>query len=172
MISYLKINNLALLEAVELDLSQGFVVVTGETGAGKSVLLGALKLLCGHKADRSLVRHGSESCEVQAILHLEGRTDLQDFLSGLGVEWDPSEALLLRRVIFPEKPGRQSINGVQVTLRQLRDLADFWIDFHGPGEPQKLGDQQFQLSMIDAFGKYPEALESYRQSYDHWQLWR
>src|SRR5690606_5167828 len=115
-----------------------FIAVTGETGAGKSVLLGALSLLAGNRADKTLIRAGADALEVEAALHVANPTRLAAKLEELGLPPPDEGALILRRTLSRTKPPRIQINGALATLAQLVALGEAWIDFHGPGEPQKL----------------------------------
>ena len=138
MIRRLQIRDLALMDRTELELGSGFTVVTGETGAGKSVLLGALSLLAGNRAAKTIVRKGAEECSVEAELETDGDKRFDEALKSLDLPACDDGLLILKRSVHATKAGRISINGGSATLTQLQQLGELWIDFHGPGEPQKL----------------------------------
>ena len=169
MLQYLNISNLALLEKASIDFDSGFTVVTGETGAGKSVFLGALSLLSGSRLDKSIIRSGSEICEVEAALYFEDSTELDAFLKELDLPLCEEGTLLLRRSLHVSKPSKISINGSLATLANLQLLGSRWVDFHGPGEPQRLLKSECQLEMIDLYAQLEEEAAAYEKAYDEWK---
>ena len=162
MIRRLLIRDLALMDRAELSFGPGFTVVTGETGAGKSVLLGALSLLAGNRAPKTIVRKGAEECSVEAELECgdDGRFDA--LLEELGLPPCEEGLLILKRSVHATRAGRISVNGGSATLAQLQRLGELWIDFHGPGEPQKLMRAGTQLEMLDLHAGLAPRLEEYR----------
>lgn len=169
MLQTLRIENLALMDAVTLDFEGGFTAVTGETGAGKSILLGALALLSGARADKTLIRHGSEACTLEAVLHLPGAGRLWELLEEMGLPACEEDTLVLRRVLSANRASRVQVNGGLATQAQLQQLGHCWIDFHGPGEPQKLFHEAEQLALLDLFAGHGKELEAYRQGYAAWR---
>lgn len=169
MLTYLRIENLALLEAVELEFAPGFTALTGETGAGKSVLLGALSLLAGNRAEKTLIRSGADQCTVEAILDMSDARRLERFLDQASLPACEEGQLLIKRVVARDKASRVLINGSVATLSQLQQLAGLWIDFHGPGEPQKLFAENEQLRLLDWFAGLRGQLAEYRALYDAWR---
>ena len=167
MIRRLQIRDLALMDRTELELGAGFTVVTGETGAGKSVLLGALSLLAGNRAAKTIVRKGAEECSVEAELETDGDKRFDDVLKSLDLPECDDGLLILKRSVHATKAGRISINGGSATLTQLQQLGELWIDFHGPGEPQKLMRAETQLEMLDLHAGLASALATYRTG---WRL--
>jgi len=153
MLQYLRISNLALLEKIELEFEGGFTAVTGETGAGKSVLLGALSLLAGNRAEKSIIRQGADACEVEGVLHFKDTKTIDTALEKLGLPACEDGALVLRRSLSRSKAARIHINGALATLAALETLGENWIDFHGPGEPQKLFKESVQLELLDAYAR-------------------
>ena len=162
MIRRLLIRDLALMDRTELELGPGFTVVTGETGAGKSVLLGALSLLAGNRAAKTIVRKGAEECAVEAELEVGDDQRFDEVLKGLDLPSCEDDLLILKRSVHATKSGRISINGGSATLSQLQQLGELWIDFHGPGEPQKLMRVETQLEMLDLHAGLGVALATYR----------
>ena len=169
MLQYLRIANLALLDAVELEFDAGFIALTGETGAGKSVLLGALSLLSGARAEKTIIRRGADACEVEAVIHFSDTSDINQRLASLDLPPCEEGSLLLSRTIPREKAARVQINGVLTTLRALQEIGEGWIDFHGPGEPQKLFSEAWQLTLLDAYTEHGEAMDAYRSGYRSWR---
>lgn len=169
MLYYLRIENLALMDRTELEFGRGLTVVTGETGAGKSVLLGALSLLAGNRGEKTIIRQGAESCTVEASLHFEDCQHVDASLEALGLPACEEGQLVLRRVIHRSKPVRVHINGTLATLSALGDLGEEWIDFHGPGEPQKLFRESHQLAMLDRFADNDGLLNQYSAWFRDWR---
>jgi DNA repair protein RecN (Recombination protein N) len=169
MLQTLRIENLALMDAVSLEFAPGFTAVTGETGAGKSVLLGALSLLSGARADKTLIRQGTETCTLEAAFHLTESGRLDALLDEMGLPACEEGQLLLRRMLSTSKPARIQINGAMATLAQLQEVGKQWIDFHGPGEPQKLFHESEQLALLDLFGELKQDLAEYRKAYREWR---
>ena len=167
MIRRLQIRDLALMDRTELELGSGFTVVTGETGAGKSVLLGALSLLAGNRAAKTIVRKGAEECSVEAELETDGDKRFDEVLKSLDLPACDDGLLILKRSVHTTKAGRITINGGSATLTQLQQLGELWIDFHGPGEPQKLMRAETQLEMLDLHAGLASALATYRTG---WRL--
>ncbi len=169
MLQYLTISNLALLERASIEFEDGFTVVTGETGAGKSVFLGALSLLSGARSDKSAIRSGEDRCEVEAALHFLDPSGINSLLVEMGLPECEDGTLLLKRSLRATKASRISINGSLATLANLQLLGSFWIDFHGPGEPQRLLKNECQLEMIDLFARLQVEARGYRKAYDEWR---
>ncbi len=153
MIQYLRIQNLALLEEAELEFDGGFTCVTGETGAGKSILLGALSFLSGSRTDKSLIRQEAETCAVEAALYLKESGGVDAFLEAQGLPVCEEGVLLLRRSFSRQRIPQIQVNGAVTTLAVLKELGQRWIDFHGPGEPQKLFKEAVQLELLDAYAR-------------------
>ncbi len=168
MLQYLKIRNLALLDEVLLELDAGFTAVTGETGAGKSVLLGALSLLSGGRADKTMIRNGADQLEVEGAIYFSDSTAIDRVLDKAELPLCEEGVLLLKRRIHRDKMQRIQINGSMATLTQLRLLGEVWIDFHGPGEPQKLFEERYQLEMLDIYAENADRLADYKTHYEDW----
>ena len=163
MLRRLRIKNLAVVEEVEWELGKGFNALTGETGAGKSILIDAFLLLLGERADKSLVRTGAESCLVEGELGEAG--DFRKWLEEKGVEPDPDGALVIKRQISATGTGRQFLNGSAVTLGVLKELGDRLVDLHGPHDHQTLLSPNAQRAALDSFGGLEQELESVRSAW-------
>jgi len=153
MLASLRIKNLALVDEIRLELSAGLVAITGETGAGKSVIIGALNLLLGQRADRNLLRAGAESCTVEAVFEVARLgAGLAAFLEEHGLEPCDRGQLILKRTFSAAGTNRQFINGSPATLDVLSELGDRLVDMHGPHDHQSLLRTGRQLAILDAYG--------------------
>ena len=162
MLTDLRIKNLALVDDLSIELGSGYNAVTGETGAGKSVIIGALGLVLGERADRTLLRDGSEQCSVEAIIDITGMSkDFHDFLESCGLEPCESNQLLLKRVFSASGTNRQFINGSPTTLNLLASVGEWLVDIHGPHDHQSLLKASRQLEILDAYG----GLENQRKEF-------
>ena len=158
MLTTLRIKNLALVADLTLDLEPGYNVITGETGAGKSVLIGALSLLLGERADRGLIRGGCDSCVVEAVFEISKlRAPLPAFLEENGLEPCQDGQMVLKRIFTAAGSNRQFVNGSPTTLNVLAALGEWLVDIHGPHDHQSLLHPARQLDILDAFGNCGEA---------------
>jgi DNA repair protein RecN (Recombination protein N) len=152
MLSTLRIKNLALVSDLTLQLQPGFNVITGETGAGKSIIIGALNLLLGERADRTLLRAGCEACAVEAVFDLHhSRAVPAGFFEENGLEPCADHQLILKRAFTVAGANRQFVNGSPTTLQVLAALGQELVDMHGPHEHQSLLHPARQLDILDAF---------------------
>ncbi len=147
----LRIRNLALVEDLLWEPPGGCVAITGETGAGKSILIGAVKLLLGERADKSLVRSGEETCTVEGVFALAADSPAHALLDAGGVEPCEDGQLIIRRTVTLAGGGKQYANGSPCTLALLRQVGDLLVDLHGPHDHQSLFSREQQLSLLDAF---------------------
>jgi len=162
----LRIRNLALVEFLDWELEPGFTVVTGETGAGKSIILGALKLLLGERADKTLIRTGAEQCSVEGLFEIADPVRVNELLSEQGIDPCEGDQLLLRRLLATNGTNRQFINGCQTTLSVLKEVGDGLVDLHGPHDHQSLLAREYQLRLVDAFGGSEEVYHSFRETFE------
>jgi len=149
----LRIRNLALVEDLFWEPGPGFTAITGETGAGKSVIIGALNLLIGERADKSLIRSGADTCTVEAVFDGVADPRLASVLEEAGVEPCEEERLLLKRSLSTEGSGRQFVNGSPCTLALLRSLGVQLVDLHGPHDHQSLFSRDQQTRLLDSFAE-------------------
>ena len=153
MLTTLRIKNLALVSDLTLEIQPGCNVITGETGAGKSIIIGALNLVLGQRADRSLIRSGEESCSVEAVFDVKKlRAPLKNFLEENGLEPCDEHQLVLKRTFTSAGTNRQFINGSPTTLATLGSIGEWLVDMHGPHDHQSLLHPAKQLAILDAFG--------------------
>jgi DNA repair protein RecN (Recombination protein N) len=147
----LRIRNLALVEDLTWHPGAGLVAITGETGAGKSLLIGALQLLLGERADKALIRAGAESCTVEAVFEIGEARELDAWLGEQGAEPCAEGELLLKRTLSATGAGRQFLNGSACTLSALKALGDRLVDLHGPHDHQSLFSREAQTRVLDAY---------------------
>jgi DNA repair protein RecN (Recombination protein N) len=156
MLVSLRIRNLALIDDLTWELGPGFNTLTGETGAGKSILIDALNLLLGERADKTLIRSGADACMVEAELQLRDDAAAKEINAQLEESAaEPCEglALLLKRTVSSTGTNRQFINGSPVPLQALKSLGDRLVDVHGPHDHQSLLANDKQAELLDAYGK-------------------
>ncbi|MGA2788411.1 MAG: DNA repair protein RecN [Verrucomicrobiota bacterium] len=162
MLTALRIKNLALVPDLTLELQPGCNVITGETGAGKSIIIGALNLVLGERADRTLIRSGEESCSVEAVFDVGVQAsacsrgtlkrEVQHFLEENGLEPCEENQLVLKRTFTTGGTNRQFVNGSATTLNVLAAIGEWLVDMHGPHDHQSLLHPAKQLAILDALG--------------------
>ena len=162
MLTTLRIKNLALVADLTLELQPGYNVITGETGAGKSILIGALNLVLGERADRTLIRSGSDSCSVEAVFDVAKlKAPLKSFLDDNGLEPCEDGQLVLKRTFTANGTNRQFVNGSPTTLNILATIGEWLVDIHGPHDHQSLLHPAKQLAILDAFGGLDKDREAF-----------
>ncbi len=167
MLQTLFVKDFAIVGEAEIGFAAGLTVVTGETGAGKSLLIDALLLLAGNRADASVVRHGSERAELIAEFALADAPAARAWLAG--EEFDDGDACQLRRVIRAEGSSRAWINGRPATLTQMQTLAGTLIEIHGQHEHQALLERTSQLALLDAYGGHADVLANVTALAERWR---
>lgn len=169
MLAVLKIKNLALVDDLTWELGPRLVTVTGETGAGKSMIVGALKLILGDRAERELVRAGETHCTVEAVFELPNRDEVNEILVRSGLEPCEEDSIVLKRVFSITGKNKQFINCAPATLQVLKELGEVLVDLHGPHDHQSLMSQERQLTMLDAYAGTEEIGKAYRVAYQEWR---
>jgi len=167
MLAQLQIRDFAIVEAVELELARGFTTLTGETGAGKSILVDALLLAVGGRADSTAVRHGAERAEVSATFDVTANTAARAWLEEQCIE-HPGECVL-RRVVGTDGRGRAYVNGRTVPLQSLRELGELLVDVHGQLEFQSLSRRPYQRQLLDGSGALAPLVSAVREAYRAWR---
>ncbi len=165
MLKRLTVRNLALVEHLGVDFEPGLNVITGETGAGKSIFIGALGLLLGERADKTLIRSGEDACAVEAAFDVGTAPGVADLLAELSLPPCEEDLLAIRRVVR-ESGGQNLVNDAPVTLQVLRRLGDLLVDMHGPHDHQSLFRPEAQLDILDAFGGAGPARAAFRAAFD------
>ncbi len=166
MLKEVHIRNYVLIDRLDIDFRDGFSVMTGETGAGKSIILGAMNLLLGGRADSKAIRQGADKCTIEGCFRITGY-GLDLFFRDNNLDYDPEETIM-RRELSSSGKSRAFINDTPVTLTQLRDLGCRLIDIHSQHQNLALGTQSFQLDVVDTIASNGAARTAYEQSYDHW----
>ena len=167
MIKHLHIENYALIEALDLELHSGFSVITGETGAGKSIILGAIGLLLGQRADMKAIKVGAKRCVVEATFDV-GSYGMQDFFEENDLDFDASECIV-RRELTASGKSRAFINDTPASLAQLKELGEQLIDIHSQHKNLLLGKEDFQLGTLDIVAKNDKLLNEYKTEYKEYR---
>ena len=160
MLASISIKNYALINELHIDFSSGLSIITGETGAGKSILLGALGLVLGNRADSSTLKNTTRKCIVEAILSVE-KYNLQDFFETEDIDYEINT--IIRREILPSGKSRAFVNDTPVTLSVLTALRSKLIDIHSQHQTLQVSDQQFQFQLLDVFANNESKLASYQR---------
>ncbi|NLN00378.1 MAG: DNA repair protein RecN [Lentisphaerae bacterium] len=169
MLCQLTVKNLAIVETARVGFTPGLNVVTGETGSGKSVLIGALSLLLGERADKSAIRSGSAEATVEACFELADSRAVDAALEAAGLPPCEDGQLIVRRTLSTTGAGRNWINDSATTLQTLRSVSEPLVDMHGPYDHQSLLSPDFQRELLDAFGHCDTARTAYHAAYQAWR---
>ncbi|HSM68138.1 MAG TPA: AAA family ATPase, partial [Xanthomonadales bacterium] len=167
MLKHLNIANFAIIPSLALEFQPGFTAITGETGAGKSILVDALGLLLGARSDSTWVRQGMERAELTAEFDISGNPAATEWLAE--AELDSSGGCLLRRSIAANGRSRAWINGTPVTVQQLNELGELLVEIHGQNEHVRLTSPAQQFRLLDGSGGYAEQLQAVRESHAAWK---
>ncbi|WP_316634630.1 DNA repair protein RecN [uncultured Flavobacterium sp.] len=160
MITSLSIKNYALIEKLAIDFSKGFSIITGETGAGKSIILGAIGLVLGKRADLTSLKNKEEKCVIEAHFEIS-KYNLKDFFESNDLDYE--DETIIRREILPSGKSRAFINDSPVNLQELQDLSLFLIDIHSQQQTQELSDEGVQFKIIDAIANNSETILLYQK---------
>jgi len=160
MITSLSIKNYALIEKLAIDFSKGFSIITGETGAGKSIILGAIGLVLGKRADLTSLKNKEEKCIIEAHFEIS-KYNLKDFFEANDLDYE--DETIIRREILPSGKSRAFINDSPVNLQELQDLSLFLIDIHSQQQTQELSDENVQFKIIDAIANNGETISAYQK---------
>jgi len=158
LLTSLSIKNFALIEKLQIDFSENFSIITGETGAGKSILLGALGLVLGKRADLSSLKNKEEKCVIEAQFEIS-RYGLQSFFDSNDLDYE--NETIIRREILPSGKSRAFVNDSPVNLQELQELGQFLIDIHSQHQTQELSEENFQFDIIDSIGNNQKLLSEY-----------
>lgn len=164
MLKHLYIKNFALIDILDIDLYPGFSVITGETGAGKSIVLGAIGLLLGQRADLKTLKQGAERCVIEAHFDLS-RYDMKDFFDENDIEYDANDCIIRRELTAAGK-SRAFINDTPVQLSMLKELGERLVDVHSQHQNLLLNKQDFQMSVLDIIADDAKELANYKASYE------
>lgn len=167
MLALLKIRNLALVDELAWQLGPGLTSVTGETGAGKSVIVGALKMILGDRADKSLIRTGEDTCTIESVFDLKDPAGINALLADGGLPPCEDSQIIIRRTLSTTI-NRQFINDSPVTLSLLKKIGGSLVDLHGPHDHQSLLSQERQLALLDAYSANGPILSEYHSAHRTW----
>ena len=167
MLKSLFIKNYVLINQLDLDFAEGFHAFTGETGAGKSIIVGALSLLLGNRADYSVIRDKEKSCEISALFNIKNNLEVKNWLNEQEIEHD--NELECRRVITADGRSKSWINSRPCTINSLKELGSFLVQIHGQHDQIKLNNAKYQLATIDETGGYESLLKQIFQTYSDWK---
>ena len=163
MLKQLYIKNFTLIDELDIEFHTGFSVITGETGAGKSIILGAIGLLLGQRADSKTIKQGADRCIIEAHFDLS-RYSLQNFFTDNDIDYDATDCIIRRELTSAGK-SRAFVNDTPVSLAMLKELGDMLVDVHSQHQNLLLGKQDFQLEVIDTLANAHEVLNTYQQSF-------
>lgn len=159
MITSLSIKNYALIEKLSIDFSKGFSIITGETGAGKSIILGAIGLVLGKRADLTSLKNKEEKCVIEAQFEIS-KYNLKEFFEANDLDYE--DETIIRREILPSGKSRAFINDSPVNLQELQDLSLFLIDIHSQQQTQELSEESVQFKIIDAIASNGDTIAVYQ----------
>jgi DNA repair protein RecN (Recombination protein N) len=162
MLQRLVIQNYALIESLDIQFSEGLSIITGETGAGKSILLGALSMILGQRADTQALLNKEKKCVVEGEFYIKSYA-LQDFFNASELEY--ADTTIIRREISPEGKSRAFVNDSPVNLNQLKELSGLLMDIHSQHETLSINKSDFQLAVVDAYAGHTEEVHAYRVRY-------
>ncbi|MCE5330831.1 MAG: DNA repair protein RecN [Bacteroidales bacterium] len=168
MLKSLYISNYALISELQIDFEKGFSVITGETGAGKSIIIGALSLILGQRAESKTIKTDAEKCVIEAEFDISGYKYLGEFFSNNDLDFS-GDSCLIRRELINTGKSRAFINDTPVSLNVLRDLTIRLIDIHSQHDNLLLSNENYQLEVVDTIAKNSELLASYSVIYNDWQ---
>ena len=166
MLTHIFIRNFAIIDELDLDLKNGMTTLTGETGAGKSILLDAIGLILGDRADSNNVKHGAEKAEISASFDIKKMPEIQKWLSENDLEND--DECIIRRIVSKDGRSKAYINGSTATLQQIRSAGEMLIDIHGQHEHQSLMRRDIQRRLLDDYSSDNDLLNEVRSAYDIW----
>jgi DNA repair protein RecN (Recombination protein N) len=167
MLQRLSIQNYAIIDELEIDFSGKLNIITGETGAGKSIIVGALGLILGERADSGALVNKVKKCIIEGNFNAEGRKEIKEFLKQNDL--DPEEQLVLRREIAVNGKSRAFINDTPVNLDQLRQLSSLLVDLHQQFDSLQVGETDFQRQVLDALAGHFSLIEEYQKKFHEWQ---
>lgn len=167
MLKKLFIQNYAIIDEIEIDFSQKLNIITGETGAGKSILMGALSLILGDRVDTAVLQNRDKKCYVEGVFAIAEKKAVKTFLREQDL--DVEEELVIRREIGSNGKSRAFVNDTPVSLQQLRELSSMLVDLHRQFDTLDLGDSDFQRQVLDALAGHADTLQQYQDQYRQWQ---
>lgn len=168
MLRKLQIQYYAIIDSIEIEFAPHLNIITGETGAGKSILMGALSLILGERADSSVLRYADKKSVIEGYFDIDQKQNVLDFLQANDL--DTHQELVIRREIAPNGKSRAFINDTPASLQQLKELTSLLVDLHQQFDTLTLGDNDFQRTVIDALASNQTVLQQYQYSFQQWQI--
>lgn len=168
MLDSIQIKNFAIIDTLTLEFDQGLTALTGETGAGKSILLDAIKLISGDRADSHNVKSGRDRAEIEVCFDIQHHPEAQAWLQQN--EMTSNQECIIRRIVFANGRSKAFVNGHSTPLSQLKNLTEMLIDLHGQHEHQSLQKASIQQQLLDSYLNQPALISSVKEKYRHWQL--
>lgn len=165
MLRTLRINNFAIIDQLEIDFNAGMTTITGETGAGKSIIIGALKLVLGERADLKSLNNADEKCIIEAVFDIHN-LELKSFFDDNDLDYEDES--ILRRELLPSGKSRAFVNDTPVKVSILHELSELLIDIHSQFNTPKIFEADFQLSMLDVYGNNKELLKEYKKDFEQY----
>lgn len=166
MLTHIHIWNFAIVEQLDIEFENGLTVLTGETGAGKSILLDALNLALGDRADTSVIRHGNDKAEISVTFSLQDSPEANNWLTQQDMQSE--DECIIRRIVSRNSSSRAFINGIPATVQQLRELGEMLVDLHGQHEHQSLLQRDIQRQLLDDYAAHKDLMQKVATSYQQW----
>ena len=172
MLLEISIKNFAIIEAISLNFEKGMTVLTGETGAGKSIIIDAMNMMLGARATTDVIRHGAPKAEIEGLFSVESSRDLQELFDEQGIEL--GDEIIIRRVILQNGRSVSRVNGQMVNLSVLRSIGQYLVDIHGQHDQEELMRPQLHIQMLDGFGDadFLELKQAYQTNFDAYRKMR
>ena len=172
MLLEISIKNFAIIEAISLNFEKGMTVLTGETGAGKSIIIDAMNMMLGARATTDVIRHGTSKAEIEGLFSVENNRDLQELFDEQGIEL--GDEIIIRREILQNGRSVSRVNGQMVNLSVLRSIGQYLVDIHGQHDQEELMRSQLHIQMLDGFGDadFLELKQAYQTNFDAYRKMR
>lgn len=172
MLLEISIKNFAIIEAISLNFEKGMTVLTGETGAGKSIIIDAMNMMLGARATTDVIRHGTSKAEIEGLFSVENNRDLQELFDEQGIEL--GDEIIIRREILQNGRSVSRVNGQMVNLSVLRSIGQYLVDIHGQHDQEELMRPQLHIQMLDGFGDadFLELKQAYQTNFDAYRKMR
>jgi DNA repair protein RecN (Recombination protein N) len=172
MLTDIQIRNFAIVESLSIDLTRGMIVLTGETGAGKSIVLDALSLALGGRADSGFIRHGAQRAEIATTFQMADHADISAWLKRNELDADDEGECIIRRTLSADGRSKGYINGFPVPIQSLREIGDLLVDIHGQHAHQSLLKKDMQRQVLDDFAGHTELLNEVQSHYLQWRKFK
>jgi len=169
MLEYLRVRNFALIEDIKVNFTKGFNVLTGETGAGKSIIIGAIGAILGERVDSDSIRKGEQKAIIEATFDIKNNQEAQKILEESGIDFVPDESVIVRREISSEGKNKNYINATPVPLAKLKELGNTLVDIHGQHEHQSLLKINTHIEFLDRFGNLEKERKEFSEEFKKYE---